>query len=257
VTVSGPQVRIERSAAVGSITLNRPQRRNALSAQLLTQLADAIRELVDDPAVRVLVLTGAGTVFCSGADLSPDAGGPPPVTALPAVLTALWTSPKPVVARVNGPARAGGIGLIAACDLAVATDEATFAFTEVRLGVVPAVISVPCLRRMPAAAAHELFLTGEVFPAARARDVGLLTAAVPAPDLDAAVRRYLDLLLRGAPQALAAAKQLTRTVPGWSFEDGFERMGRLSARFFGSAEAAEGMRAFAEKRDPAWVTPPP
>jgi methylglutaconyl-CoA hydratase len=252
---TGEPLLVQVSDGVATLTLNRPERRNALSRRLLADLSAAVGRLAGDPGVRVLVLTGAGPVFCSGADLREDRepGTRRPVAALPELLTALWTSAKPVVARVNGPARAGGIGLIAACDIAVADRAATFAFTEVRIGVVPAVISVVCLRRMAVSDAHELLLTGEVFDAARARSAGLLTAAVPAAELDAAVDRYVDALLRGAPAALAATKRLTRAVPAWSLEEGFAEAGRLSAEFFGSADAAEGIRAFAEKRDAGWV----
>jgi methylglutaconyl-CoA hydratase len=168
----------------------------------------------------------------------------------------LWESPKPVICRVNGAARAGGIGLVAACDIAVATERASFAFSEVRIGVVPAVISVPCLRRMPSRAAAEYFLTGEVFDARRAAEIGLLTKAVRADDLDAEVARYAGLLLRGAPGALAGTKGVLRDVPAEGFNDGLQMMAELSGRYFGSDEAREGMAAFAAKRDPAWVVPP-
>jgi methylglutaconyl-CoA hydratase len=169
------------------------------------------------------------------------------------VVQRLWDSPKPVIGRVNGAARAGGIGLVAACDIAVALDQASFAFSEVRIGVVPAVISVPCLRRMPSRAAAEYFLTGEVFGAARAAEVGLLTRAVPAEDLDAEVARYARMLLRGAPGALAGTKGVLREVPTQSVADGLAAMAELSGRYFGSDEAREGMTAFAAKRDPGWV----
>jgi len=165
----------------------------------------------------------------------------------------LWDSSKPVICRVNGAARAGGIGLVAACDIAIAADRATFAFSEVRIGVVPAVISVPCLRRMPSRAAAEYFLTGEVFDARRAAEIGLLTRAVTADDLDAEVARYAGLLLRGAPGALAGTKGVLRDVPAQGVAAGLAAMAELSGQFFGSDEAREGMSAFAAKRDPAWV----
>ena len=173
------------------------------------------------------------------------------------VIELLWDSSKPVICRVNGAARAGGIGLVAACDIAVATDRASFAFSEVRIGVVPAVISVPCLRRMPSRAAAEYFLTGEVFDARRATEIGLLTTAVAAEALDAEVARYAGMLLRGAPGALAETKAVLRDVPAEGFGDGLRLMGELSGRYFGSDEAKEGMAAFAAKRDPAWVEPAP
>jgi methylglutaconyl-CoA hydratase len=249
-----PLVRVEAADATATITLDSPRTANALSSRLLGELRAAIEQAMADPAVRVVVLTGAGKVFCAGADLKEAAVSPGAATALMAgVMTLLWESSKPVIARVNGAARAGGIGLIAACDLAIAGDHATFAFSEVRIGVVPAIISVPCLRRMPSRAAAEYFLTGEVFGARRAAELGLLTRAVPAGELDAETGRYAGLLQRGAPRALAATKDVLRDVPTVSFKDGIFTMTELSGSFFESAEAAEGRAAFAAKRDPSWV----
>jgi len=245
------------AGAVATITLDSPHNANALSTALLTQLQAALDAAIRDAAVRVVVLTGAGKVFCAGADLKEARANPAGATALMAgVMALLWDSPKPVICRVNGAARAGGIGLVAASDIAIAADRATFAFSEVRIGVVPAVISVPCLRRMPSRAAAEYFLTGEVFGAGRAAEVGLLTAAVPEHQLDAEVARYSAMLLRGAPGALAGTKGVLREeVRADSLAHELDRMAELSGRYFGSDEAREGMAAFAERRDPAWVGP--
>jgi methylglutaconyl-CoA hydratase len=248
-------VRSTTSHTVATITLDSPHNANALSSALVGQLRAALDEALGDPDVRVIVLTGAGRVFCSGADLK-EAGSTP--TAAPRlmadVIGQLWSGGKPVICRVNGAARAGGIGLVAACDIAIAPKSATFAFSEVRIGVAPAVISVPCLRRMPSRAAAEYFLTGEVFGAARAVEIGLLTMAVEPDELDAQAERYTDLLLRGAPGALAATKALLRDVPAEPVLAGLARMAELSGTLFGGEEAREGMAAFASKRDPAWVT---
>ena len=247
-------IRTETSGGVSTVTLDSPHNANALSTGLLGQLHAALDDAFGDPGVRVLVLTGAGRVFCAGADLKEAASSPTAATGLMAgVVQLLWDSPKPVICRVNGAARAGGIGLVAACDIAIATDRATFAFSEVRIGVVPAVISVPCLRRMPSRAAAEYFLTGEVFGAQRAAEIGLLTRAVAGHDLDAEVARYAGMLLRGAPGALAGTKGVLRDVPGLDVAEGLAQMAEFSGRFFGSDEAREGMAAFAAKRDPAWV----
>src|SRR5262245_30916205 len=247
-------VRAEDSGGQRTITLDSPHNANALSTALLTQVRAALDAAMSDPAVRVVVLTGAGKVFCAGADLKEartnPAGAPGLMTGL---IELLWESAKPVICRVNGAARAGGIGLVAACDIAIATERASFAFSEVRIGVVPAVISVPCLRRMPSRAAAEYFLTGAVFDAPRAAEIGLLTRAVAADDLDAEVARYTSLLLRGAPGALAGTKGVLRDVPAEGVAAGLARMAELSGQFFGSDEAREGMSAFAAKRDPAWV----
>ncbi len=247
---------------VATITLDSPRNRNALSARVRRELQGHLDDAVADPVVRVVVLTHTGPVFCAGMDLAEargagaDAQG---VRGLPRLLRTIWTSPTPVVARVAGPARAGGVGLVAACDLAVAADTATFAFPEVRIGVVPATIAVTVLPRLLPRAAQELFLTGEAVDAARAVAVGLLTAAVPADRLDAEVARYVDLLRRGAPGALAATKALLRRRldPGVDDLDAaFAAMAELSAHHFASAEAQEGMAAFAEKRPPSWAPPP-
>jgi len=250
-------VRTELVDGTLTITLDSPFNANALSTTLLAQLHGALETATADPAVRVLILTGAGKVFCSGADLKETTSNPTAAAPIMArVVQLLWDGPQPVIARVNGAARAGGIGLIAACDIAIAAEHASFAFSEVRIGVVPAVISVPCLRRMPSRAAAEFFLTGEVFHATRAVEIGLLTRAVAVEDLDAEVDRYADMLLRGAPNALAATKDVLRDGVAGSFADGLARMSELSARFFASDEAREGMAAFAAKRDPAWVINP-
>jgi len=247
-------VRAQNSGAIRAITLDSPHNANALSIALLTQLRAALEDAMGDPSVRVVVLTGAGKVFCAGADLKEALTNPSGAAGLMSgVVQLLWDSSKPVICRVNGAARAGGIGLVAACDIAIAADRATFAFSEVRIGVVPAVISVPCLRRMPSRAAAEYFLTGEVFDARRAAEIGLLTRAVTADDLDAEVARYAGLLLRGAPGALAGTKGVLRDVPAQGVAAGLAAMAELSGQFFGSDEAREGMSAFAAKRDPAWV----
>jgi methylglutaconyl-CoA hydratase len=239
-------VHLAVQSGIATITLDSPANRNALSAPLRAQLTDALERTASDDSVRVVVLDHTGPVFCAGMDLteSPDA-----VTELPRILDRIWTHPKPVVAKLSGHARAGGIGLMAAADITIAARHATFAFTEVHLGVVPAVISVTVLPRLLPHAAHELFLTGEAFDATRAVAVGLLTSAVPAEELDAEVHRYTTMLARGAPQALALTKRLLRR----HYQPDFAVMVELSAARFASAEGQEGIRAFAEKRLPSWV----
>jgi methylglutaconyl-CoA hydratase len=241
---------------VATIMLDSPHNRNALSAQLRHELRDHLATALADDTVRVILLDHTGPVFCAGMDLK-EAGSPESSTAgvneFPEILTQLWTSPKPVVAKLAGPARAGGVGIVAAADIAVAADTATFAFTEVRLGLVPAVISVTVLPRLLPRAAHELFLTGEKFDATRAVAIGLLNAAVPADALDAEVDRYTGMLALGGPTALAATKDMLRRARAADLADDFEDMLELSAGFFAGAEGQEGIRAFAEKRSPNWV----
>jgi methylglutaconyl-CoA hydratase len=244
------------SRGVATITLDSPHNRNALSAQLRAELRDHLRTAADDDAVRVIVLDHTGPVFCAGMDLK-EAGtagsNATGVNEFPEILTQIWTSGKPVVAKLAGPARAGGVGIVAAADIAVAVDTATFAFTEVRLGLAPAVISVTVLPRLVPRAAHELFLTGESFDAARATAIGLLNAAVPADRLDAEVARYTDMLALGGPTALAATKELLRRTRAADLAEDFADMLELSAGFFAGAEGQEGIAAFAQKRPAAWV----
>jgi methylglutaconyl-CoA hydratase len=198
-------VRCERG--VTTLTVDSPHNRNALSSALLAELDTALARAVADPAVRVVLLSHTGTVFCSGADLTETTAATAsdrlPVEAMADLIAALWECPKPVVARVGGAARAGGIGLVAAADIAICAADATFAFTEVRLGVVPAVISATVLRRLHPRAAAEFYLTGDVFDGTRAEAAGLVTAAVPADVLDPTVAAYCDALVRGGPAALA------------------------------------------------------
>ena len=249
-------VHLDVADGVATVTLDSPRNRNALSSQVRRELQVHLDAAIADLDVRVVVLAHTGPVFCAGMDLressgaSADAQG---VNEFPRILRTIWTSPTPVVARLAGSARAGGVGLVAACDLAVAADAATFAFTEVRVGVVPAAIAVTVLPRLLPRAAHELFLTGQTFDATRAVAVGLLNAAVPADDLDAETARYVELLRLGAPAALAATKALLHRPLGDDLDAAFTAMQQLSAHHFASAEGQEGMAAFAEKRPPAWV----
>ena len=254
-----PLVRERIDDRIATITLDSPRNRNALSTRLLAELSAALDRALAADAVRVIVLTGTGPVFCSGADfkeqrIEPGGAVSAPVTgALPDIMRTIWDSPKPVICRLNGTARAGGLGLVAACDFAFAPLSATFAFSEVRLGVVPAMISVTCLRRLDPRAAAEYFLTGEVFDAARAAEIGLLTRAVPDEELDATVARYAEMLLKGGPQALAVTKRLVRQVPLLTLEEGMRQMAKLSAERFTSEEGQEGIRALLEKRPPRWA----
>ncbi|MET9338169.1 enoyl-CoA hydratase-related protein [Nonomuraea sp. NPDC003804] len=249
----------ELKDGIATITLDSPPNRNALSVRLLGDLEDRLNWALAEPEVRVIVLTGTGTVFCSGADLKEQRIEPArgvsdaPVTAsFPEIMTLIWESPKPVICRMNGTARAGGLGLVASCDFAVAPLTASFAFSEVRLGVVPAMISVPVLRRLEARAAAEYLMTGEVFDATRAREIGLINRAVPVEELDATVAHYAEMLVKGGPEALAITKRLVRDLPQVSFEEGLRQMTALSAQRFTSEEGQEGIAAFMEKRPPRW-----
>jgi len=249
----------ESAAGVARITLDSPPNRNALSIALLQQLQEALERALRDPETRVIVLTGTGSVFCSGADLREqrdynERGGRSPVSGmLVDLLTLVQGAAKPIVARINGHARAGGLGLIGAADIVVSVQEATFGFAEVRIGVVPAVIAVTTLPRLTPRAATELLLTGENFDAARAVEIGLINRAVPGAELDVEVDRYVEMLRLGGPEALAIVKEMIARVRALPVHEAFREMVELSAERFASREAQEGMRAFAEKRPPSWA----
>ena len=256
---TGEPVHLGIERGVATVTLDSPHNRNALSTALTRGLLAALQRAAADPAVRVVLLTHTGTVFCAGADLTETAAvfaaGGTPAGGLGEVLAAMGGCARPIVARVAGPARAGGLGLIAAADIAVCARTATFAFTEVRIGVVPAVISATVLPRLSGRAAAELYLTGSTFDGDRAAAVGLVTRAVPAEELDEAVAGYLAALLRGAPGALAGTKDLLRggAAGTEALRERLATLTAMSGRYFASAEAAEGIAAFRERRDPSWV----
>jgi methylglutaconyl-CoA hydratase len=245
------QVAVTRGVA--TLTLDSPANRNALSRAMRAQLRAALADALADDAVRAVLLDHTGRVFCSGMDLSEAAGGgveDQGVREFPELLEAIWTSPKPVVAVVRGPARAGGVGLLAACDVVVAGASADFAFSEVRLGLVPAVISAVVLPRMLPHVAHRLMLTGEVFDAATAAAGGLVDLEVPDDAVNGVVTAQLAALTAGAPAALTETKRLLRAgTPPLRFGELLD----LSARFFASADGQEGITAFREKRPARWV----
>ncbi|HEX8348063.1 MAG TPA: enoyl-CoA hydratase-related protein [Actinoplanes sp.] len=253
-------VRTATSAGVTTLTLDSPSNRNALSTGLMRQLLDALGAAGADQDVRVVVLSHTGPVFCSGADLKETAAayesGRVPVEMLGDVLAAVWEFPKPVVARVAGPARAGGLGLVAAADIAVCTQEATFAFTEVRLGVIPAVISATVLPRLAPRAAAELYLTGEVFDGRRAAEIGLVTRATPADELEDTVAAFCAALVRGGPLALAGTKELLRRHPAGTIREDLAQLSARSAGYFRSGEGREGVAAFRDRRPASWVPTP-
>ncbi|MFH8368646.1 enoyl-CoA hydratase family protein [Streptomyces sp. NPDC018031] len=244
-----PLVRTAADRGVTTLTLDSPHNRNALSTRLVTELAAGLAAAAADPGTRAVLLTHTGNTFCAGADLREARPSGP--RDLIAVLRAIVALPVPVVARVTGHVRAGGLGLLGACDIAVAGPAADFALTEARLGLAPAVISLPLLPRLDPRAAARYYLTGERFDAAEAARIGLVTLA--ADDPDRALGPILDGLRRGSPQGLAESKRLVTAEVLRAFDRDAEPLAELSARLFGSAEAREGMTAFLERRDPKWA----
>jgi enoyl-CoA hydratase len=248
------------SEHVARLTLNSPHNRNALSNALVSQLHQGLRDAAADPAVRVVVLGHTGNTFCAGADLSQGSAAnadPAEATAkrsreMAALLRAIVEAPLPVIVAVDGHVRAGGMGLVAAADIAVAGPRSTFALTEARIGVAPAIISLTLLPKLSARAAARYYLTGETFDAATAATIGLITLA--ADDVDAALASLVADIVRGSPQGLAASKALTTAAVLDGFDRDAERLGAESARLFVSDEAREGMLAFLEKRSPRWAT---
>ncbi|MGW1586921.1 enoyl-CoA hydratase family protein [Streptomyces sp. NPDC002386] len=236
-----------RARGVETLSLDATDTRNALSAALVEALSGALADCAEDPGVRAVVLTHTGTTFCAGADLR----DPPHPDALVDLLRQIVELPRPVVARVTGHVRAGGLGLLAACDITAAATTATFAFTEVRIGVAPAVISLPVMPRADPRALARYYLTGERFDPAEAVRLGLLTAA--ADDVDEALAPVLDGLRRSSSQALAETKRLLTARVLETFDRDAADLTALSARLFSSPEAREGMTAFLERRDAAWV----
>lgn len=245
---------VERSGALTTVTLNAPERRNALSVAMLTAIAAALDEVAADSASRVVVLTHAGSVFCAGVDMKEAVavGLEHSSGLILDVLRKIAALPKPVVIRLAGPVRAGGLGLVGAADVVIAADDISFAFSEARIGVAPAIISLTVLPRMTPRQATRWCLSGETFSAHEAVAAGLISQAVPAADLDAAVTAVTNELLLASPQGLAETKKLLGAEMVVSIDRDGAAIAARSAALFASAEAKEGMAAFLERRKPSW-----
>lgn len=245
----GELVRVAVEGGIGTITLDSQHNRNALSRGLLQELNQCLDEC---ESARVVVLRHEGPAFCSGADLKERAESSASIDSRPMVeaMERLMDAPYPTIAAVAGAVRAGGIGLMAACDLSVVAPSVTFALTEVRVGVAPAIISVPILRRVSPGRIAAAMLTGESFTAEQARENGLVTHV--ADDVAGTVARLCDGVLAGSPKAIAATKRLLRVVPTLDRNTAFAEMRALSEELFRGQDAQEGMAAFREKRTPTW-----
>ncbi len=252
---------VRRDGAIEYVTLNRPEVRNAFNERVIEELARWAANIASDDTVRVAVLAGAGKAFCAGADLTwmsrmvsyTHDENVEDASAMARMYAALDHLPVALVGRVHGAALGGGAGLAAICDIVVAEEQATFGFTEVKVGIVPAVISPYVLTKLGASAARELFLTGMRFGAARAKEIGLVHTVVPERELDAAVRAYVAEILTAAPGAIATVKELLRKVWGRPVQDTMGITTDTIAARRVSAEGQEGMKAFLEKRKPNWT----
>ena len=258
----GSPVTTAVSGGVAHIALNRPDKRNALDRATISTLGDALAQCAADAGVRMVQLTGVGNVFCAGADLTEmqaqaqasEAENLAHARELAKLLIALDSFPKPTLARVNGDGYGGALGLIAACDIVVAVESAKFAFTEVRLGIIPAVVSPFVLGKIGESAALRYFLTAETMSAATLKQIGLVHETVPAEALDAACGGIVDAILKGAPGAQSAAKALIRdakVAPGQRGVAALDMASRL-AHLRVQAEAQEGFAAFFAKRKASW-----
>ena len=253
---------VEKRDRAAIVTLNRPQIRNAFDDALIASLTRTLRVLDEDPGVRAVVLAGAGPAFCAGADLNwmkrmagfgyeqnlEDA------RALAAMLGTLDRMSKPTIARVHGPAFAGGVGLVAACDIAIGTPDAKFCLSEAKLGLSPATISPYVIRAMGERMARRYFLSAEVFDAGEAYRIGLLSRVSASENLDAEIEELLGHLTQGGPQALAKIKDLIRAVSSGSVDDAMiDDTAKRIAEIRVSAEGKEGIASFLEKRKPSWI----
>ena len=250
-------VKVETADGVTTVTLADVENRNALGAVLIEGLRDALAAANADAAVRAVVVTNEGSTFCAGANLKERSSARGKAAAsggFETLLHEIQTSTTPVVGRIAGHVVGGGNGLASALDISIASEDVKFGFTEVRLGVAPAIISVVCLPKMRQGEAMEAFLRGHRFPAARAAELGLINRAVPAAELDAAVEEVLTDLRKGGPNALGFAKRLVYEVPRMGQKEAFQWTTRLSGELFSGDEASEGMAAFLGKRKPEWAT---
>jgi methylglutaconyl-CoA hydratase len=254
-------LRFTREGPTARVTLNRPEIRNAFNDQMIADLFETFRSIRSNEDLRVVVLTGEGEAFCAGADLNwmkrmvgysyeenyDDS------LALARMLHEIYTCPKPVIGRINGHAIGGGTGLVAVCDIAIASSQALFAFSETKLGLTPATISPYLLKRMGERHLREYFLTGERFSAARALEIGLVNAVAAPEMIDAMIAAKENLILSGGPEALGVSKELIREIGQRSIEENGPYTAEVIAKLRISKEGQEGMNAFLEKRKPRWI----
>lgn len=249
-------VRTETRGPLSIVTLADEENKNALGADLVDQLRGAMSAANADSDVRAMVVTNTGNTFCAGANLKERSRNKDKTSdsnGFERLLNEIQESPTPVIGRIAGHVVGGGLGLAAVLDISIAADDVTFGFSEVRLGVAPAMISVVCLPKMRRGEALEAFLRGTRFSASRATELGLINHAVPRAELDGEVEAVVDDILKGGPAALAAAKRLVYEVPAMDQSEAFSHTAKISGELFASEEAAAGMKAFLERKDAPWA----
>ena len=250
------EVRLETADGILTVTLADVESRNSLGAPVVNGLHEAITRANADPDIRAVVVTNEGSTFCAGANLKQQSGaerGAEPKVGFEELLGMIQQSSTPILGKIKGHVVGGGNGLAAALDIAIAQDDVKFGFSEVRLGVAPAIISVVCLPKMRRGDAMEAFLRGNRFPASKAAEYGLISRAVPADELDAAIDEVIDDLRQGGPNALGFAKRLVYEVPAMEQKQAFAYTAELSGRLFRGEEAAAGMKAFLKREKAPWV----
>jgi methylglutaconyl-CoA hydratase len=255
-----PSILTERDGPILRITLNRPEVRNAFDEEVIASLTAAASNAAQDPHLRAVVLAGTGKTFCAGADIGwmskaiayTHSENLSDAEDLARMLERLDALPLPMIARIQGTALGGGVGLAAVCDIAIAADDAVFALSEVKLGILPAVVAPYVLRKIGVSAARELFLTGRPFGAARAKEIGLVHEVVPAGELGTASDAIVAALLTSAPEAVEVAKRLIGQVAGMKPDEAMPVTVRTIAERRASDEAKEGLTAFLEKRPASW-----
>lgn len=260
--VTRPTAELTLDDGLATISMNRPDRRNAFNSEMVKDLTELFRSLVDDQDCLIIILTGAGDTFSAGADLSymrqiKDAGEEANVAdaeALAKLLELIYTHPKPVIGKINGHAIGGGLGLVAACDIAISRRGCKFAFTEVRLGLAPAVIAPYVVKAIGEKNARRYMLTGDFFNDEQAVQMGLISRNVTAVDLDGAVRTFAENMFGTAPGAVAACKELIQKVSEQPLDEVQDYTARLIAKLRAGEEGQEGMSSFLEKRRPSWVS---
>ncbi len=254
-------IQVKRDGAAAHVVLHRPDVRNAMNGRMIAELTSAFEELGGDNAIRAVVLRGADKVFCAGADIgwmreSADKTADEnreETARLAGMLRTVDECPKPVIGQAHGAALGGAAGLLAACDIVVAAEGTKIGFTEVRLGILPAAISTFVIAKIGRNRARRFFLTAEIFGANKGKEIGLVHEAVPIDELAATVDAIVSAIMRNGPNAIAEAKKLIRDVTGMSRDEAMAHSAETIARVRTSPEGQEGLRAFLEKRDPAWI----